>query len=355
MFLYSLFLVLGVSAQESFSEKKSMTKVYPLDAKASLEVENKYGDIIFETWEKDSVRIDVSILVEAKKPDVVDQLIEMAVVEIEKKGTFIIARTDWGKNTSFWNKSLNEISRAFGSDQKIQIDYKIFCPASLSIDIENKFGDVFLPAYTGEVIMDVSHGDLRCRNMQNPKNVKLSYGKALLDKLNEGMVTLEFAQLRTKSAKNISVYSRSSEIYIDSADKLTIDSRNDDLFLGQIKELNGDLHFSTCEIDELGNSADLNQEYGALTVKELSDNFTTVKIAPKRSEVTFYTAREMNYNFSVFLKNGEEFASVPELINITTDEKLDDGRLIEGSWGHSNPGQKLIIQGESSVIKIAKL
>jgi len=355
LFLFSLLAAYCIFGQESFSEKRSLSKAFKISQNTSLEIANKYGDIIFETWEKDSVKIDVSILVEAKKPDVVDQLMEMAVVEIEKKGSFIIAKTDWGRNTSFWNKSLNEISRAFGADQKIQIDYKVFAPDDLNLDIQNKFGDVFLPAYRGEVILDISHGDLRCRNLEDPKSVKVSYGKALVDKLNEGMISLEFAELRTRIAKNLSLISRSSEIFIDNANSLSLDSRNDELYLGNIDRIDGTMHFSSCEISLLKVSADLRQSYGSLNVKELAETFTTIKIAPKKSEVVFYTDAAMNYDFSVYLKSGEEFASVPEQIEITKDEELEDGRLIEGSWGKSNPAQKLVIQGESSIVKIAKL
>jgi len=331
-----------------------MSKAFQISQNASLEVINKYGDVIFETWNKDSVRIEVNIIAEAKKTDVVDQLIEMAVVEIEKKGSFIIAETDWGRNTSFWNKSLNELSRAFGADQKIQIDYKVFCPDDLNLDVQNKFGDVFLPAFRGEVILDLSHGDLRCRNMSNPKNVKVAYGKALLDKLDKGMVTLEFAELRTRSANEISIFSRSSEIYVDNANTLTFDSRNDELFLGKVNKLNGDMYFSNCEVTLLEDAVDVNQSYGSFTVKELAETFSIIKVSPKKSEVVFYTSETMNYNFSVYLKNGEEFASVPEQIEITADERLEDGRLIEGSWGKPNPNQKIVIQGENAIVKIAK-
>jgi len=355
LFLFSLLAALCVFGQESFSEKRSLSKAFKISQNANLEITNKYGDIIFETWEKDSVRIDVSILVEAKKAEVVGQLMEMAVVEIEKKGSFIIAQTDWGRNTSFWNKSLNEISRAFGADQKIQIDYKVYCPDDLNLDVQNKFGDIFLPAYRGEAIVDISHGDFRCRNLEYPKNIKVSYGKALLDKLDDGMITLEFAELRTRSAEDISVFSRSSEIFIDNGKSIILDSRNDELYLGNIDRIDGTMHFSTCEVASLNYTADLRQAYGSLTVKHLAETFTNIKVAPRKSEVIFYTDVNLNYNFSIYLKNGEEFASVPELIHITRDEKLEDGRLIEGSWGSSNPAQKLVVQGESAIVKIAKL
>jgi hypothetical protein len=115
------------------------------------------------------------------------------------------------------------------------------------------------------------------------------------------------------------------------------------------------MHFSTCEVALLSDAADLRQAYGSLTVKELADSFTNVKVAPRKSEVVFYTAADLNYNFSIYLKNGEEFASVPEQIEITRDERLEDGRLIEGSWGSGNPSKKVIVQGESAVVKIAKL
>lgn len=353
--LFSLGFTLSLLGQDTYSQRKELSKSFPVTTATSIEVVNKYGDVILEVWEKDSVYIEVEIFAEAKKEEVLQQLLELAQIDLNSHGSFIIAKTDWGKNSSFWSKSKNEISRAFGSDQKIQIDYKIYCPANVTLDIKNKFGDIFLPSFTGEVFIELSHGDLRSRSLSQPRDIKVSYGKAILDRLEKGSITLEFSEFRSKTAKQLSVYSRSSKIYIDNAEKLDFDSKNDEIYLGTIPEINGNFHFSTCEINSLTFYADIHQSYGSLTIKDLKESFSNVKIAPRKSDVVIYTDEMMSYDFSVYLKNGEEFASVPSLISITKDEKLEDGRLIEGVWGTEGSEKKIVIQGENSVVKIAKL
>ena len=135
-------LAWGVTAfgQDYYEVNRSVTKSFPWDENTRLELENKYGDVIFETWERDSVRVQVEISIKSKKSETAQELADMAVVEIYGQGSFIIASTDWAANSSMWNQARNEMRNVFGADQKVEISYKIWLPETTSIEVTNKFG-----------------------------------------------------------------------------------------------------------------------------------------------------------------------------------------------------------------------
>jgi hypothetical protein len=354
LLLFSLILSLHITGQTGYVEKRTVSDKFAVSDNTHLEVSNKYGDIIFTTWEIDSVAVDVEIYIESEKYENAQELLELASVNLEQRGTYIIAETIWGEYSSFWSQTKNQIRGVIGADQKIQIDYHISLPDYLSVDIDNKFGDVFLPPYKGEVTVEMSHGDFRCRNLSNPRKVKFGYGKLMVDEIGSTVLDLEFAEIRISSTQKLNIKSRSSELHIDRATLLEFDSRNDELYLGEIDALNGIFHFTTTEIKKLNTTADIIQNYGSLSARSLDKEFRNIRITPKKSEITLEVSEFIPFNFSVHLTNGEQFASVPELITIKRDDTVGDERQIDGFWKNESK-RTIFIKGQNSVVKIAKI
>ena len=59
--LLALTLVVPVITQGSEEETRKITKSYSVKPDAAVDIHNKYGEIKLETWDKDSVRIEVEL------------------------------------------------------------------------------------------------------------------------------------------------------------------------------------------------------------------------------------------------------------------------------------------------------
>lgn len=352
--LVALVAVQGFGQEGFYRDSKSVSKTFAVKSTTHFEVDNKYGNIFFETWDKDSIRIDVEVVAQSKKQEYVSELMSLAVIDLHASGSFVVARTNWGKHSSLWSQTKNEIRNVFGSDQKVEITYRISLPDDMSLDVTNKFGDVYLPAYKGSLTIDLSHGDLRCRKIEKPRNVKMSYGTLRVDEWGSGNINLVFAEMYARETARLKIVSRSSKFYIDKAERLDFDSKNDELHIKEIKELNGNLHFTTSDIDLLTGRVDLTQNYGSLNIDLLKETFNTVRIKPKKSDVSIKIPESVSFDFSVYLTNGLEFSSVPQLLTITRDEDVGAERQIEGYWKAKNSSRTITIHGESSQIRLAK-
>ena len=353
LFLFSVLFYALTFAQSNYTRDKNIRKAFAVGENTTLEVVNKYGNVIFQTWEKDSVEIAVKVRAETSKAENLTELIEMAAIEIERHGSFITANTNWGKNASLWNKSVAEVSRIIGSNQKITIDYSIRLPENMAVEIENKFGDVYFPPFEGAVRIDLAHGDLRCREFKNPKQIHVSYGKAILDNLGDGNLILDFASLRTLKAGRLKINAVRSEIFVEEAQRLDFDSKNDQINVNRVEIITGEFRFSTLDMQNLITSMDIKSTYGSVDLRHLSEKFTDLRLQLIRGSVSLSAPDDVSFNFTVTLKDGKEFASVPSLITVTRDENIDNGRMIEGYWVKPNAARQVRINGESAQIKVA--
>lgn len=350
--LFSISLV--ASGQDSITSNKVINRSYPIAEQDRLEVENKYGDIIVESSETNELNIRVELILNGGSEKAISELNEYVDVEISKNGSFIIAKTLWGKNASFFTKSLEGIKGIFDGDRSVEVNYFIETPDYLELRITNKFGDIFIGDHKGGLDIDLSHGDLRSRRISRPEKVSVSYGKMIVDEWGEGMVEIFFGELDSKSAENLRVKSKHSEIDIEEAGKLVFHSQNDEIHIENVQELRGDFRFSQTQIDNLVGSLNLDQDYGDLRVKSMHPQFESAEIRLKKGDVTLIVDESTPFNFSVYLRDGETFSSVPDLVTLKRDEQVGDERQMEGFWKAPHPTRKISIRGESSVVNIAK-
>jgi hypothetical protein len=355
LYLCSACLCGTAFGQEVYEVNRTVTKSFAWTPKSQLELDNKYGDVIFETWDKDSIRVQVEISITSKKEEATQELADMAIVEVYGQGSFVIARTDWAANTSIWGQARNEMRNVFGSDQKVEISYKVWLPKTTPIDVTNKFGDVFIPTYDGEVILDLSHGDLRSVRISRPKSVSVQYGDAKVDSWGPGNLKLLFAELHSDEMKQLKIESKSSKLYVGKIDVLDIESRNDELYLKEVGAMYGSYHFTDTYIDLLTGSVNVIQNYGELEISAFGPKYTTVLVKAKRCKILFRLDEKIPVNFDITLTYGERFASVPELITITDDQELDDTRKLGGYWSALGSAKSIKVEGEKCVVEIAKM
>jgi hypothetical protein len=353
--LWCLFSVsLAVNGQDSITSNEVINRTYPVGERDRLEVENKYGDVIIETSEGDDLNIRAEVILRGGSDKAISELKEYVHVEISKNGSFLIAKTHWGKNASFFTKSLEGIKGVFDGDRSVEVNYFIEAPSYLDMRITNKFGDVFIGEHEGRLDIDLSHGDLRSRKISSPEKVKVSYGKMIVDEWGTGRVEVYFGEIDSKKAQDLTIKSKNSEIEFEDAQKLNFHSQNDEIHLEQVGELRGDFRFSKTRVDLLRSTLIIDQDYGDLRIKSVGPNFDSVDLTLKKSDATLIIDEDTPFNFSVFLTNGKTFSSVPELVTLKRDEQIGDERQMEGYWKEPHPTRKVTVKGESSVVNIAK-
>ena len=166
---------------EHFKER-NISKSYPASGN-TLNIDNRFGHVKITTWDKNEIKVDIHLETSSTNKEFTEKSFERMDVQESKDGNNITLKTVLNKGEDK-NVSCNNCSNT------IVADYEIRIPANNALKIQNSFGDVTIPDYTGPVSLTVKYGELIAGKLSRPEKIEVSFGKA--DLKNLGNVNLEF-------------------------------------------------------------------------------------------------------------------------------------------------------------------
>lgn len=313
---YTLILILGLFVQsalanknpEVYEERETISRSFPASQESYLEVENKYGDIEIITWDKDSIQIDVELIFESEDNSDFERMRELFEINFEHNANFTLAQTAWQDEASFFRKGVIAINNTLGGKRKLQINYKIHAPNYLEIELENKFGNIFMGDFDGELEVKLSYGDFRARKLTNSKNIEVSYGKVKIKNVSQGR--LDFSSVKSadiEKLEDVILKSSSSEIEVEEAYKVNLNSKHDEIVFEKIEELSGDMTLTDLEIDVITKRIGLNSKYGSVRIKEIDASSEKINLEGNRTDFRIGFSTFFNGDIQVAVSDEEDF------------------------------------------------
>ena len=166
---------------ENFKER-NISKTYTASGN-TLNIDNRFGNIKITTWDKNEIKVDIHLETSSTDKEFTEKSFERMDVEESKDGNNINLKTVLNKGGEK-NVSCNNCSNT------IVVDYDIHIPANNALKIQNSFGDITIPDYTGQVSLTVKYGGLIAGKLSRPEKIEVSFGNAELKSLSN--IDLEF-------------------------------------------------------------------------------------------------------------------------------------------------------------------
>lgn len=268
---------------------KNIRKTFELSSEGTIDVTNKYGQVIVHTWDKDSVLVDIQITAYGKDDDQVEKLMGRVDFEFDNFGDFLTIETLLDRKSGFFKEMWNNISdysKSLLSKNKLNIDYELTIPAKAVFNLENKFGDVYVNTLYSSSKLRVSHGDLKANDIRGSTKIYLSFGKANIKQLHDGFIELKGAELDLREGGNLDLESSSSEIEVDNITSMKLNSRNDKFRIENVRFLRGKASFSNIVLHDLGDNLDVDLNYGECDIHRVNENFSAVEINGKSADIS---------------------------------------------------------------------
>ncbi|NQX92536.1 MAG: hypothetical protein HRT74_10515 [Flavobacteriales bacterium] len=288
--VYLLIALLGFSSFATAMEHtfdKEYHRSYPANSSTSLEIENKYGDVEFIAWDKDSVNIDVKVTVITDDFSESMELRDAILIDFQNAGSFIVAETTWSEELSFFKKKLIGIGQTFSGNDRIQVSYTVHCPTYISIDLINKFGNVYLGNHQGDFSLRLSHGDLRARNIEKNNRCEVDYGKVKISSIKGGKCDFSFlTNSRIDYANNVRIKSSGSEIYIEEGRSLELDSRHDDYTITRANDIKVTANLTDITVEEVDESIQMSMRFGSAYIERLIEDCESVSLDGMNTDIT---------------------------------------------------------------------
>lgn len=285
--LFLLVITTGIADllhAQTYSEKREKGKSFKLRSGMSVQITNKYGNVNVLPWEKDSVRIEVSMSAQSKQAAKVVKILSSIDCEMISTANLISARTVFYDNsTTFWKDVVSYAGQVINTSNNLQINYTVYMPVTTSLKIDDKFGNIYMDSHRANTDITLSNGDLQARNFSGKLKLKLDFGSASLMALDNAELNINYSDLTLEKVNALNLDSRSSTFEIEEAQSIDLTSSRDKLVVKSCGTLSGDASFTRIRINEMESACTLNAKYGELKLNSLSRNFRSVYI---KSEYT---------------------------------------------------------------------
>ncbi len=300
LFLYSI-LILCLSSVQSFASdqnqerEKVIVKNYSSSGNDKLCIENVYGQIAINTWDKNEITVEITVKSSAKTETKSQEIIDGISISDTKAGN------------SIYLKTLTKHNVINSGKQSISIDYKVNMPASTQLNLLNKFGNIILPSLKSAVQATVNYGNLRAGKLTgDDKRLLVTFGSADIDELDNAFLESKYSKLNIDKIGKAEVLNSFGKTVIMEANNLRINQRYGDLDLRKVNVLNAQVEFSNLDIDVIGKSAELNLKYsGNADLGLITSSVELLKINASFSTVYMKFDETTSLDFNAHLKFGD--------------------------------------------------
>jgi len=235
IYLALLFLappLLGVAAGEGPAPgKKEFSKVikkeFDISAYGTTSLTNKYGAVDVQTWDRDRVKISVTILVNARNESAAEDVFKRIDVQFSNSSDYVSAETVIESKKSSWFGSWSD-----NDDAEFSINYEVFLPPTNNLRLANKYGNTTVAALEGKGDIQVKYGNFEIDGLGDDSQISLGYGKGLLRQAGDVQTMVSYSRLTLEDVKDVSMESKYSNITISRAGDVAADSKYDNYQLG---------------------------------------------------------------------------------------------------------------------------
>ncbi|MCV9388686.1 DUF4097 family beta strand repeat-containing protein [Reichenbachiella ulvae] len=347
-----LFLVLWIfglvqaTAQPLQKQTKTMFSAYSVTENTTLDIVNKYGKVVINTWNQDSVVIKVDITAYERNNEEIGKLMDRVSIDIHYFGGFVTAKTDLDKNSGLFREKWNSLvddSMTLTNRNKVNIDYELYVPEGSTVNLENKFGDVYIGGTLGSSKFNLAHGDLKAHNFTGLTRMDLSFGKANIRSIQQGFMVLRSADLVLEKVEDLDLESTSSEIHIQNSGSLKMESRNDKIIVNQVQMFRGDASFSDVKMEQLDGFISFKLNYGEIIISKIKSNFSNVDIYSESGDINLTFDQGANMQISLYGRQEQLYLSknLLKLDRTVIDEK-DKVVTLKGKIGNQNVKQSTV-------------
>lgn len=354
---FNILLLLLLSLTVVFAQvrqERDYEKSFPVPQNAKVEIVSKYGEVIIQTWDQDSVKFEVIVKAEGRNSSIVRKSMEKVDIKFRRVGSLISAVTEVASGSGLFSNLMSEVEGVVGPNNKLQVDYQVWLPENVDLSIENKFGDVYMADLSGKVDLNVSHGDIKANHIHQTMNLKHSFGKSSFGKVDEAMLTLRGAEIKVEESNKLNFESGSSEITIGKVNRVQFNSRNDKIRLVEVQEVICEGSFTDIIVDYVGSSARLDFSYGDIYLSRINKDFNSIDVTGKSTDINL-VLNQASY-VKTYIKGPEDKMILPNSMLTMTKERFEEEGLISlsGDVGNANTrNSQLVIDAIGGELIIA--
>lgn len=348
-----------VLAKKDFT--KEVNRTFKTTATGTVDISNKYGKVNIKTWDKNTVKIQAKIVVNAKDATKAEEYFDKIKINFSNAEGIVKAHTEKEETKSSWSWW------GSSSSWKYKVHYDVYMPKQNSLKLANKYGDIYVAEMKGNANIALKYGNGKLTKIGGALNLSLGYGKLTVAEIQNANIIIKYSKLTLRQSKNVTIQSKYSNISIDKASDIKSISKYDDYFIGTVNDvktqgkyddyniksansIDANGKYSTFVIEHLDEDGDFDTRYGDVIIHNLSKAFDKLKLI---GEYTDYVIdAEDNASFQIDAASEYTTVKMPSNMNKKVDKKHNNSREVQGQVGDGNSKSYIKVRTKYGSIKI---
>ena len=345
-FTISLFLISSTIYSQEIT--KEFHKEYTAGTK-TLDISNKYGDVVIQSWNKNQIVIDVKVTVDMPNKERAQRLLELIDVQFSEGADLISAKTVIDDKFNF---------TGWGDSRKFSIDYKIKMPVGTDLTLVNKYGNTDIDELHGLMDLDIKYGNLTAGkltrgNIKPLSNLNLAYGKGTIDETGWLDLTERYVgSMEIEKSQAILLDSKYSKISLGETSSVVGESKYDNIKIENIKNLVLENGYTEVNIGQLTKKLTYSGSYGSFSIDRIPSGFESLDVETHYMGVRLGIEESASYKLDAKVTYGglkyneNKFKNQKRIIENNSHE-------VSGIVGNEeNPSSKVTVHTSYGTVKL---
>lgn len=343
LLLLAFFVSAAQIAVAAAEYTKTIKKEFDISSDGTTSITNKYGKVEIKTWDRNRVKIDVTIVVKASSESKAQEVFDRIGVDFSNSSDYVKAETNIeSKSRSWWNSS---------DKSDYRINYEVFLPAGNSLELNHRYGDAFVAELGGRADVSVKYGNLKAEGFGRSAKIYLGYSGGAIERVANLDAEVSYGKLSCGEAQNVSLNTKYSKITIDKANEVRCETKYDGYQFGEIRTFNNTGKYDNIRIgsvekvmiassytqlslEELTKNLELEMQYGGASIERLARGFDEVNITGKYTGFKIGVAGGADFQLDAYAK----YAGIgyPSDMTITYEKDKGSEHEVKGYAGGEN-------------------
>ena len=153
--LFAIFVLLFViKVTISFAEEasKSVERTFNINNNSEIEIQNKFGNIVINRWDKDVVDLKVKIEAKGKNETKTQKILDAIEIDISDRIS---------SGSLKFETEIDDIN----GNSSFSVHYEVTMPNTNPLKLNNSFGSVYIGSYKGNLDVEVKYGQFQAEDI----------------------------------------------------------------------------------------------------------------------------------------------------------------------------------------------
>ena len=329
------------------TKEKKIKKEFQVNANATIEVDNSYGNLDIVTWDENRVVFEITITTNGNNAEKVQKKLDDITVVFEASSSHVSAETEFNKDGSWWKwNNSNKVN--------MKINYIIKMPITNSVNLSNDYGSINLDKLEGHATISCDYGKITTKELMAENN-KISFDytqNSYFEYINSGEINADYSGFTVAKAKNLVIKADYTKSTVDIAEDITYNCDYGSVTIGKVNSVAGNGDYLSTRIGDVYKDITLKADYGAIKIERMTANAGNIDIESDYVGITIGYDSEYDFNFIMDL----EYGSLRDHDDLEfTKKKIESSdKYYEGYHGSENSGNTIKVTSDYGSVTLNK-